>query len=132
MLHILAMCCFSMAASTRAFYTADEVVSMFERDGFSCLDTSESSSSGDEVLDLSDPEAFELCHNVDKLNLKGTEAIEDLSQDLDEAMMSDSLELDKISSNEELNEVTVSDQSNSEESQSSENEGDSLSDTDDR
>ena len=43
-----------MADSTRAFYTADEVVSMFERDGFSCLDTSESK---DEVLDLSDPEA---------------------------------------------------------------------------
>ena len=41
-----------MAASTRAFYTADEVGSMFERDGFSCLDTSESNSSRDEVLDL--------------------------------------------------------------------------------
>ena len=79
-----------MAASTRAFYTSDEVASMFERDGFSCLDTSESSSSGDEVLYLSDPEAIELCRNVDKLNLKDTEAIEDLSQDLDEAMMSDS------------------------------------------
>ena len=49
-----------MAASTRVFYTADEVVSMFERDGFSCLDTSDSSSSGDEVLDLYDPEAIEL------------------------------------------------------------------------
>ena len=85
-----------MAASTRAFYTADEVVSMFERDGFSCLDTSESNSSRVEVLDLSDPEAIELCHNVDKLNLKDTEAIEDQSQDLDEAMMSDSQELDKI------------------------------------
>ena len=105
-----------MAASTRAFYTADEVVSVFERDGFSCLDTSESSSSGDETLDLSDPEAIELCHNVEKLSLKDTEAIEDL--DLDEAMMSDSQELDKISSNEELNEVTVIGQSNSEDSQS--------------
>ena len=82
-----------MAASSRAFYTADEVVSMFERDGFSCLDTSESNSSRDEVLDLSDPEAIELCHNV---NLKDTEAIEDQGQDLDEAMMSDSQELDKI------------------------------------
>ena len=51
--------------------------------------------------------------------------------------MSDSQELDKISSNEELNEVFVNEvivigQSNSEESQSSENEGESLSDTDDR
>ena len=46
--------------------------------------------------------------------------------------MSDSQELDKIWSNEELNEVTVIGQSNSEESQSSENEDDSLSDTDDR
>ena len=71
---------------------------MFERDGFSCLDTSESSSSGDEVLDLSDPEAIELCHNVEKLNLKDTEAIEDLSQDLDEAMMSDSQELEVMKS----------------------------------
>ena len=85
-----------MADSTRAFYTADEVVSMFERDGFSCLDISESNSSRDEVLDLSDPEAIKLCHNVDKLNLKDTEAIEDQGQDLDEAMMSDSQELDKI------------------------------------
>ena len=113
-----------MAASTRAFYTADEVVSMFERDGFSCLDTSESISSGDEVL------LIELCRNVDKLNLKDTEAIEDLSQDLDGAMMSGQ-DLDKLSSNEELYEVTVIGQSNSEESQSSVNEGDSLSDTDD-
>ena len=71
-------------------------MSMFERDGFSCLDTCESNSSRDEVLDLSDPEAIELCHSVDKLNLKDTEAIEDQGQDLDEAMMSDSQELDKI------------------------------------
>ena len=40
--------------------------------------------------------------------------------------MSDSQDLDKISSNEELYEVSVIGQSNSEESQSSENEGDSL------
>ena len=40
--------------------------------------------------------------------------------------MSDSQNLDKISSNEDLYEVTVFGQSNSEESQSSENEGDSL------
>ena len=53
-LQTLALCCFNMSASTRAFYTADDVVSMFERDGFCCLDTSESSSTGDEVLDLTD------------------------------------------------------------------------------
>ena len=46
--------------------------------------------------------------------------------------MCDSQEQDKILSNEELNEVTLIGQSNSEGSQSSENEGDSLSDTDDR
>ena len=51
--------------------------------------------------------------------------------------MSDSQELGKLSCNEELNEVIVNvviviGQSNSEESQSSENEGDNLSDSDDK
>ena len=45
-------------------YCVDEVLSMFERNSFSELEMSSSSSSGDEVLDLSEPdvEKFEELH----------------------------------------------------------------------
>ena len=39
-------------------YCVDEVTSMFERNSFSELDMSSFSSSGDEVLDISEPEAI--------------------------------------------------------------------------
>ena len=47
-------------------YCVDEVVSMFERNSFSELEMSSSSSSGDEVLDLSEREAIpvESCISV--------------------------------------------------------------------
>ena len=103
-------------------FNAPEVASMFERDCFSSLDISMSSSSVDEVFDLSDPKAIEvhLSHHLDELNLREQEAIEDLGRELDEATMSDHQEIDKtmMTRDKELDVVMVSSQSNDEESQS--------------
>ena len=84
-----------MAGPTRTF-NAPKVASMFERNCFSSLDISMSSSFVDEVFDLSDPEAIEvhLSHHLDELNLREPEAI-DLGRELDETTMSDHQELDK-------------------------------------
>ena len=57
-------------------YCVDEVVSMFERNSFSKLEMSSSSSSGDEVLDLSEPEAIPV-EKFEELHISDDESMSD-------------------------------------------------------
>ena len=57
-------------------YCVDEVVSMFERNSFSELEMSSSSSSGDEVLDLSEPEAIPV-EKFEELHISDDESMSD-------------------------------------------------------